>query len=193
MGGRKAPVAFDRQSRRDGACNLDGAWNDGNAGRGGALRPSAPGVCDGARPPAARSTRLRLPSTPSMTVVSPTAEPPVLAPRALALIERVGGAALLCQLATLYAGYAPQRVADARAAIAAADAPTLRAACHALKSGSAQLGVERVSARCAALEADATAGVVAAPAAIDALEADLAFALAALAARVAVTAAEPIA
>jgi two-component system sensor histidine kinase BarA len=87
--------------------------------------------------------------------------PPVVAPRALALVERVGGRALLRELVSLYAAHAPVRLAEAEAAVAAADADALRRACHALKSGSAQLGATRLSEGCTTLEARAASGELA--------------------------------
>ena len=118
-----------------------------------------------------------------MQLLSQTA---VVVPRALALVERVGGRRLLRELVGLYAEHAPRRVAEARAAFADGDAAGVRRACHALRSGSAQLGATRVVEECAALETRAAAGEIAdAGARLAGIDIALADALAALAARVA--------
>lgn len=113
-------------------------------------------------------------------------DPAVVAPRALALVERVGGRRLLSELVDLYAAHAPTRLAEARVALAAGNTDGVRRACHALKSGSAQLGAMRVADGCAELEARAAAGTIAdATVRLDAIATALDVALAALRARIA--------
>jgi HPt (histidine-containing phosphotransfer) domain-containing protein len=94
--------------------------------------------------------------------MSPTARsstaPPAVNPSAIALLERIGGETLVRELLSLYRGYVPVRRAEARAACAAGDLEGVRRACHALRSGSAQLGLDAVARLCAECETSAGAG-----------------------------------
>ncbi|HEU4628296.1 MAG TPA: Hpt domain-containing protein [Gemmatimonadaceae bacterium] len=77
---------------------------------------------------------------------------------ALDVLECVGGETLVWQLIALYRGYVPARRAEARAAWAAGDLAGVRRACQALRSGSAQLGLDAVVHWCTECEARALAG-----------------------------------
>ena len=135
---------------------------------------------------ATRAARAGRTVSPRPLVSSPLPDSVVIAPRALALVERVGGRRLLRELVELYAGNAPMRVAEARIALAAGDADGVRRACHALKSGSAQLGATRLVDRCVAAEQRAAEDDhTDAAAQLDAIAAALDEALAALHAHVA--------
>ena len=83
---------------------------------------------------------------------------PAVNPSAIVLLERIGGERLVRELVSLYHGYVPVRRAEARAACDAGDLEGVRRACHALRSGSAQLGLDAVARWCAECEARATAG-----------------------------------
>ena len=90
---------------------------------------------------------------PPAPIAIPSCAPAVIgADGALALLLRVGGPALVREMAALYRSYAPARLSDARAALAGRDAPALRAACHALRSGAAQLGLSALAAACRSVE-----------------------------------------
>src|SRR5688500_12374802 len=117
-----------------------------------------------------------MPASPAQTP-APPATPP-LNPAAIALIQRLGGPSLVRDLCGIYAGYAPTRLAEARRALAAGDADEVRRACHALKSGSAQLGVTAVATACAEAERRAMNGELEALAPVlDALDEALTVAL----------------
>ena len=78
-------------------------------------------------------------------------QPPVLDREAV--MEQVdGSAALLAQIAALYAGIAPGMMADIRHAVRLADATALEHAAHALKGCVANLGAKRAGAVALQLE-----------------------------------------
>lgn len=72
-------------------------------------------------------------------------ERPALDAAALARLKRFGGSKLLVEMIGLYLTAAPERLAIARAAVAAGDISGAEGALHSLKSSSAQLGGERLS------------------------------------------------
>lgn len=63
---------------------------------------------------------------------------------ALQRLKRFGGDKLLTEMIGLFLTAAPERIAAARAATDAADAPAAELALHSLKSSSAQLGAMRM-------------------------------------------------
>lgn len=67
---------------------------------------------------------------------------------ALERMSRVGGEALVIELAALYLEDLPGRVVRTRDALAAGDMPALAKAAHALRSSSAQLGAEALTTAC---------------------------------------------
>ena len=73
-----------------------------------------------------------------------------------------GGPKLVRGMIELFVRNAPKKVADARAALVASDAPSLKAALHGLKSSAGQLGVTTVHHACAAGEELAAKGDIAA-------------------------------
>ena len=77
---------------------------------------------------------------------------------ALALLERVGGAGLVRELIALYLSYAPARLSEAEQAAILADSEGVRRACHALRSGGAQLGLGALAELCASAERAAVSG-----------------------------------
>jgi two-component system, cell cycle response regulator DivK len=77
---------------------------------------------------------------------------------ALERMSRVGGAALVAELAELYLEDLPARIARTRAALAARDSAGLAKAAHALRSSSAQLGAEALTSACDAVEDAAERG-----------------------------------
>ena len=81
-----------------------------------------------------------------------------LDPKALALLRRVGGNALLAQLAAAFLGQAATRLEAARAGVAAGDAAPVALAMHTLKSSSRQLGAMALGDLCAETEALAARG-----------------------------------
>jgi HPt (histidine-containing phosphotransfer) domain-containing protein len=93
---------------------------------------------------------------------------------ALDRLREFGGDKLLRGMIELFVRNAPKKVADARAALVASDAPSLKAALHGLKSSAGQLGVTSVHQACAAGEELAAKGDIAAcEPHVDVLERDL--------------------
>jgi PAS domain S-box-containing protein len=75
------------------------------------------------------------------------------------LLESVDGdRGFLNEMLAAYCQDAPKQIAEAKRALAAGDADTLRRAAHSLKSTSASFGALRLSAACKQLETLATAG-----------------------------------
>jgi PAS domain S-box-containing protein len=106
--------------------------------------------------------------------LAPTAEPLTL-DRAAALAGVGGDANLLAELARLTLAEAPGWLADARAALAAGDAPRLRRAAHTVKGGVGHFAAAAASEAAARLEAAARAGDLAGAAPLlDALEQNMA-------------------
>ena len=108
--------------------------------------------------------------------MSPTSRIPAARPTvnagAIALLERIGGDVLVRELVALYRDYVPVRRAEARGAWRAGDLEGVRRACHALRIGSAQLGLDALAELCADIVACAAAGdAVALGALLDAMEA----------------------
>ncbi len=92
-------------------------------------------------------------------------------PAALAMVRRIGGDALLSQMAVLFAQQARERLALARTALNTGDADGARRAFHSLKSSTGQLGATAAARLCAEGEALARAGNIGALSAVlDALE-----------------------
>jgi HPt (histidine-containing phosphotransfer) domain-containing protein len=85
----------------------------------------------------------------------------VIDPAAIDRLRDFGGDKLLRGMIELFVKNAPKRVTDARAALDAADAPSLKAALHGLKSSAGQLGATSVHQACAAGEELAALGDVA--------------------------------
>jgi HPt (histidine-containing phosphotransfer) domain-containing protein len=81
---------------------------------------------------------------------------------ALDRLREFGGDKLLRGMIELFVKNAPKKVTDARAALDASDAPSLKAALHGLKSSAGQLGAATVHQACAAGEELADKGDVAA-------------------------------
>lgn len=77
---------------------------------------------------------------------------------ALERMSRVGGPALVIELAALYLEDLPARIARAREALSGGDLPALAKAAHALRSSSAQLGAEALTSACNDLEDAADRG-----------------------------------
>lgn len=77
---------------------------------------------------------------------------PLVEPDAIARLHDFGGDRLLRGMIDLFVNNAPVRVADARKACDAGDAPAVRAALHGLKSSAGQLGCTSVHQACAAGE-----------------------------------------
>jgi two-component system sensor histidine kinase/response regulator len=83
---------------------------------------------------------------------------PVAPPEGKALDERIlarlreVGADFLAEIATVYLGDAPQRLAAIRAAVAASDPKAVATAAHAFKSGSGNVGAMALHALCEELE-----------------------------------------
>ena len=84
-----------------------------------------------------------------------------LEPKALALLRRVGGDALLAQLAAAFLGQAGTRLEAARAGVGAGDPAPVERAMHTLKSSSRQLGAMALGDLCAETEALAARGELA--------------------------------
>jgi HPt (histidine-containing phosphotransfer) domain-containing protein len=87
-------------------------------------------------------------------------ELPSLDRSALDRLQRFGGATLLRQMIDLFLAAAPERIAAARVAVEAADAPSAELALHSLKSSAAQLGAMRMQRMCAEGEQLARAGTL---------------------------------
>lgn len=68
------------------------------------------------------------------------------------MLVRVGGLRLVRELVELYLSYAPARLQEARRAAEQGDSAGVRRACHALRSGSAQLGLVATARHCLAAE-----------------------------------------
>jgi HPt (histidine-containing phosphotransfer) domain-containing protein len=79
-------------------------------------------------------------------------------PRAIAMLERVGGRKLLLRMITLFLDDAPLRLVKAQSSAATGDADGVANACHALKSSAGQLGALRLQEECARGEALAASG-----------------------------------
>src|SRR5687767_6716427 len=95
--------------------------------------------------------------------------------QSLAMLERVGGLDLVRAVVAAFVRSVPERLADARRALARGEARELSVAAHSLKSSCLQLGAPALGADCEALEHEAAAGRLAgAGAALDGLERDLA-------------------
>jgi CheY-like chemotaxis protein len=77
---------------------------------------------------------------------------------ALERMSRVGGAALVAELAALYLEDLPARIARTRDALNARDSAGLAKAAHALRSSSAQLGAEALTSACDDVEDAAELG-----------------------------------
>ncbi len=89
-------------------------------------------------------------------------------------LRRFGGGKLLGQMMDIFLESTPQRLAVARAGIAAGDIPSVERAFHSLKSSAAQLGAFRMQRLCERGEHQAHAGSLTnAPAILDALDAEL--------------------
>jgi HPt (histidine-containing phosphotransfer) domain-containing protein len=71
-------------------------------------------------------------------------EEPATDARALDRLKRFGGDKLLGEMIALFLSISPERVATARQAHAAGDAPTLERSLHSLKGSAAQLGALRL-------------------------------------------------
>ena len=71
----------------------------------------------------------------------------------IAVLRALRGGALLPQLLKVYRDEAGQQLQKLAAAVAAADATTLRSISHTLKSSSFSVGAKRVGELCATLEA----------------------------------------
>lgn len=67
--------------------------------------------------------------------------------RALEKLEAVGGAPLVVRMLDLFLQLAPQRLADARAALASSDLVTVERLTHSLKSSAANVGAHRLQER----------------------------------------------
>jgi HPt (histidine-containing phosphotransfer) domain-containing protein len=87
-------------------------------------------------------------------------EQPTTDDASLDRLRRFGGGKLLGQMIDLYLEAAPERMAAARAALEAADAPAVEMALHSLKSSSAQLGAFRMQRLCERGEREARAGTL---------------------------------
>lgn len=70
----------------------------------------------------------------------------------LETIRLAGGDALVARIVGLFLEHAPQRLATARNAVAAADAGALEQSTHSLKSSAAQLGARELAEICRDLE-----------------------------------------
>jgi HPt (histidine-containing phosphotransfer) domain-containing protein len=70
----------------------------------------------------------------------------------LAMLRRVGGDKLICELIDLLLDGAPQKLGAARAALAAGDAAGVGRAAHSLTSSAGNLGAAEVQAAALALE-----------------------------------------
>jgi HPt (histidine-containing phosphotransfer) domain-containing protein len=92
-------------------------------------------------------------SLPSMVM-----EEPLLDNAALDRLRGFGGEKLLSGMIELFVKNAPTKAADAREALDCGDAAALRAAVHALKSSSGQLGAVTVHQACVAGEELASRG-----------------------------------
>ncbi|MEP7000119.1 MAG: Hpt domain-containing protein [bacterium] len=78
------------------------------------------------------------------------ADVPTTDPAALERLKRFGGGKLLSEMISLFVTAAPDRIAAARAGVAAGDVSAAEMALHSLKSSSAQLGamqMQRLSER----------------------------------------------
>ena len=106
-------------------------------------------------------------------------------PRALDAIRQLpgpNGALLVQKVIGAYLADTPPRVAQLRAAVDAGDADTVRRAAHALKSSSANVGAEQLSALCREIESLGRSGSVeAAKALLTGVESQLPCVLATLA------------
>jgi HPt (histidine-containing phosphotransfer) domain-containing protein len=91
---------------------------------------------------ARHSTRTRMTDAPSADASTPLL--PALDITALARLERFGGKKLLREMIQLFQSAAPERIAAARAGVAAGDIAAAELALHSLKSSSAQLGAMRL-------------------------------------------------
>lgn len=80
---------------------------------------------------------------------------PVLDPKALERLRRIGGDGLLKAMMTSFLEYGPERIADARAAVAANDAKALSEAGHALKSSAGNIGATSLQIAAQKVERDA--------------------------------------
>jgi HPt (histidine-containing phosphotransfer) domain-containing protein len=85
-------------------------------------------------------------------------EEPLLDDAALDRLRGFGGEKLLSGMIELFVKNAPTKAADAREALECGDAAALRAALHALKSSSGQLGALTVHQACIAGEELASRG-----------------------------------
>jgi HPt (histidine-containing phosphotransfer) domain-containing protein len=85
-------------------------------------------------------------------------EEPILDDAALDRLRGFGGEKLLSGMIELFVKNAPTKAADAREALDCGDAAALRAALHALKSSSGQLGALSVHKACIAGEELASRG-----------------------------------
>ena len=114
------------------------------------------------QPPAAGTA-----ATPAAAVVAAAAAAPTgdeaINPRALDAIRQLpgpNGELLVQKVVAAYVGDAPARLAQLQAAAAAGDADALRRAAHALKSSSANVGAEQLSALCREIESLGRSGSV---------------------------------
>lgn len=82
----------------------------------------------------------------------------LLEPDAIARLRDFGGDKLLRGMIDLFVANAPLKVAEARRAFDAGEAPAVRAALHGLKSSAGQLGCTSVHKACMAGEALAGEG-----------------------------------
>lgn len=96
-----------------------------------------------------------------------------LDPAPLAMVHRVGSAALVGRIVRLFLETAPARVAELEAAHGRGDAAGVRRAAHALRGSAAQLGGTALEAATAALERGTPAEALA-PGAVSPVERELA-------------------
>lgn len=93
--------------------------------------------------------------------------------RALELLRRLGGEKLVGEMVSLFVAQGAERLSAARAGLQVAEAGSVRAAVHALKSSAGQLGAVRLQRMCAELENAVVQSSAGARERLDAIEAEL--------------------
>jgi two-component system sensor histidine kinase/response regulator len=73
---------------------------------------------------------------------------PVFDPRALELLQRLGGDKLVADIIDLFGSSAPDLLSRARAGVESGDSEAIRRALHSLKSSAGQLGAGRMQQSC---------------------------------------------